>query len=85
MLHRWFVDLSMDERVWLRSTFSANRDRLLGEGITRLLFDKVLHRAKRKGLHSNELFTVNGTLIEACASMKSFVAKDGFSRNCCES
>lgn len=77
LLYRWFVGLGMDEKVWHHSTFSANRDRLLGEGIARRFFDKVLHLAEWKGLLSNEHFTVDGTLIEAWASMKSFVAKDG--------
>jgi transposase len=80
LLYRWFVGLGMDEKVWHHSTFSANRDRLLGEGIARLFFDKVLHLAEWKGLLSNEHFTVDGTLIEAWASMKSFVAKDGSSK-----
>lgn len=80
LLYRWFVGLGMDEKVWHHSTFSANRDRLLNEGIARLFFNKVLHPAQWQGLLSNEHFTVDGTLIEAWASMKSFVAKDGSSK-----
>lgn len=67
----------MDEPVWHHSTFSANRDRLLNEGIARLFFNKVLRLTEWQGLVSNEHFTVDGTLIEAWASTKSFVAKDG--------
>jgi len=77
LLYRWFVGLGIDEKVWHHSTFSANRDRLLNERIARLFFDKVLHLAEWQGLVSDEHFTVDGTLIEAWASMKSFVAKDG--------
>jgi transposase len=77
LLYRWFVGLGMDEKVWHHSTFSANRDRLLNERVARLFFNKVLRLAEWKGLVSNEHFTVDGTLIEAWASMKSFVAKDG--------
>lgn len=77
LLYRWFVGLGMDEPVWHHSTFSANRDRLLNEGIARLFFNKVLHLAEWQDLLSNEHFTVDGTLIEAWASMKSFVAKEG--------
>lgn len=77
LLYRWFVGLGMDEAVWHHSTFSANRDRLLNERVARLFFDKVLHLAEWQGLLSNEHFTVDGTLIEAWASMKSFVAKNG--------
>lgn len=80
LLYRWFVGLGMDEKVWHHSTFSANRDRLLNERIARLFFDKVLLLAEWQGLLSDEHFTVDGTLIEAWASMKSFKAKDGCSK-----
>jgi transposase len=80
LLYRWFVGLGMDEKVWHHSTFSANRDRLLNERVARLFFNKVLRLAEWKGLVSNEHFTVDGTLIEAWASMKSFKAKDGSSK-----
>ena len=77
LLYRWFVGLGMDEVVWNHSTFSANRDRLLNETIARSFFAKVLNLAEWKGLVSDEHFSVDGTLIEAWASMKSFVKKDG--------
>ncbi len=67
----------MDEAVWNHSTFSANWDRLLNETIARSFFAKVLGLAEWQGLMSDEHFSVDGTLIEACASMKSFVKKDG--------
>ena len=67
----------MDEAVWNHSTFSANRDRLLNETIARSFFAKVLGLAEWRGLVSDEHFSVDGTLIEAWASMKSFVKKDG--------
>ena len=77
LLYRWFVGLGMDEAVWNHSTFSANRDRLLNETIARSFFAKVLGLAEWRGLLSNEHFSVDGTLIEAWASMKSFAKKDG--------
>lgn len=77
LLYRWFVGLTMDDTVWDHSTFSANRDRLLNERITRLFFDRVLCFAEWQHLVSDDHFSVDGTLIEAWASMKSFVRKDG--------
>ena len=76
LLYRWFVGLGMDEAVWNHSTFSANRDRLLNEAIARSFFSRVLVLAEWQGLISDEHFSVDGTLIEAWASMKSFVKKD---------
>ncbi len=76
LLYRWFVGLGMDEAVWNHSTFSANRNRLLNEMIVRSFFAKVLGLAEWQGLVSDEHFSVDGTLIEACASMKSLVNKD---------
>ena len=77
LLYRWFVGLTLDETPWDHSTFSANRDRLLNERITRLFFDRVLALAEWKELVSDEHFSVDGTLIKAWASMKSFVNQDG--------
>jgi len=79
LLYRWFVGLGMDEAVWNHSTFSANRDRLLNETIARSFFAKVLALAEWQGLVSDEHFSVDGTMIEAWASIKSFVKKDGSS------
>jgi transposase len=77
LLYRWFVGLNMDDAVWDHSTFSANRDRLLNEKIARAFFAKILALAEWQDWVSDEHFSVDGTLIEAWASMKSFVKKDG--------
>jgi hypothetical protein len=70
--------LSMDmvEPVFDRSTFSKNRQRLLRHRVAQRFFDAVVRQADRRGLLSNEHFTVDGTLIEAAASLKSFRPKD---------
>jgi transposase len=80
LLYRWFVGLDMDDPVWDHSSFTKNRDRLLNETVARAFFGKVLGLAEWQGLVSLEHFTVDGTLIEAWASMKSFKAKDGSSK-----
>jgi transposase len=77
LLFRWFVGLSVDEPVWDASTFSKNRDRLASADVGRALFESVLKLARRKGLTSNEHFSVDGTLIAAWASQKSVRRKDG--------
>ena len=77
LLYRWFVGLTLDGKVWDNSTFTANRDRLLNERITRIFFGRVLGLAEWQELVSDDHFSVDGTLIEAWASMKSFQAKDG--------
>jgi len=76
LLFRWFVGLSMDDEVWVPTVFTKNRDRLLQAEIVHKLFAEVLGQARRKGLTSSEHFSVDGTLIEAWASMKSFRRKD---------
>ena len=75
LLFRWFVGLSMDDAIWDATTFTKNRDRLLNQEIARSFFRRVVERAA--GLMSDEHFTVDGTLIEAWASQKSFQRKDG--------
>jgi transposase len=75
ILFRWFVGLDMDEPVWTPTVFSKNRDRLLTHAIAKSFFGHVVDRAR--GLMSDEHFTVDGTLIEAWASQKSFKRKDG--------
>ena len=74
LLFRWFVGLPMDEPVWAPTVFTKNRDRLLNQQIARSFFRRVVERAQ--GLMSDEHFTVDGTLIEAWASLKSFKKKD---------
>ena len=81
LLYRWFVDMGMDEPVWHHSTFSQNRDRLFEQGLAREFFERVKGVAQWKNLVSNEHFSVDGTLIDAWASHKSFVRKDGTSPN----
>jgi len=76
LLFRWFVGLDMDGAVWDHSTFSQNRGRLLTESLTRDFFGRVVAAADGYGLLSDEHFSVDGTLIEAWASPKSFRRKD---------
>jgi transposase len=75
LLFRWFVGLNMDETVWVPSVFSKNRDRLLNGDIAEKFFAQVLKQARANDLLSDEHFSVDGTLIEAWASQKSFNAK----------
>jgi transposase len=75
LLFRWFVGMDMDEPIWAPTVFTKNRDRLLNQEIARSFFRRVVERAA--GLMSDEHFTVDGTLIEAWASQKSFQRKDG--------
>jgi transposase len=77
LLFRWFVGLSVDDPVWDPSTFSKNRDRVLNEDFAASFLDAVLNADEVKGLLSSEHFSVDGTLIQAWASMKSFRRKDG--------
>jgi transposase len=76
ILFRWFVGLGMDEEIWSPTTFSKNRDRLLEGDIAAAFFDGVIEQARTAGLLSDEHFTVDGTLLEAWASLKSFRPKD---------
>ena len=75
LLFRWFVGMEMDEPIWNATVFTKNRDRLLNQEIARSFFRRVVERAQ--DLMSDEHFTVDGTLIEAWASQKSFQRKDG--------
>jgi transposase len=76
LLFRWFVGLSMDAPVWNHSTFSKNRERLLEQDIAAAFFAAIVRRATAAGLLSDEHFTLDGTLLEAWASQKSFQRKD---------
>jgi transposase len=76
ILFRWFVGLGMDDAVWVPTTFTKNRDRLLDGDIAQAFFEAVLIHADTADLLSDEHFTVDGTLLEAWASHKSFRARD---------
>ena len=77
LLFRWFVGLGIDDAAWDHSTFSKNRDRLLEGDIAAKFLGAVLAQPRVKSLLSSEHFSVDGTLIEAWASMKSFKPRDG--------
>jgi transposase len=76
LLFRWFVGLGMDDTVWSPTTFSKNRDRLLAGDIAAAFFEAVVEQANLARLLSDEHFTVDGTLLEAWASHKSFRPRD---------
>ena len=76
MLFRWFVGLNMDDKIWDVTVFTKNRERFLDGDIARKFFTIVLEQARTEGFLSDEHFTVDGTLIEAWASHKSFRPKD---------
>jgi len=76
LLFRWFVGLGMDDTVWVPTTFTKNRDRLLDGDIASAFFEAVLIHADTARLLSDEHFTVDGTLLEAWASHKSFRPRD---------
>lgn len=76
LLFRWFVGLGMDDPVWNHSVFSKNRDRLMAYDVDEQLFEAIKNQGYAKKLLSRDHFTVDGTLIEACASLKSFKPKD---------
>ncbi len=75
LLFRWFIGLKMDDDLWDHSTFAKNRDRLLHGDISRKLLNHVLGLAREHHLLSDDHFTVDGTLVEAWASQKSFQQK----------
>jgi len=77
LLFRWFVGLAIDDAVWDHSVFSKNRDRLLEHAVVEAFFTQIMKQADAKGLLSKEHFSVDGTLIQAWASHKSFRPKDG--------
>jgi transposase len=76
MLFRWFVGLNLDEEVWDATSFTKNRDRLLEAEVAKEFLKRVVEQARNAGLTSDEHFTVDGTLLEAWASLKSFQPKD---------
>lgn len=81
LLFRWFVGLGMDDPVWDPTTFTKNRDRLLEGDIAQAFFAAVVEQIRHKKLLSDEHFTVDGTLLEAWASHKSFRPKDDPSKS----
>ncbi len=76
ILFRWFVGLNLDDAVWDATTFTKNRDRLLEAAVAKEFLAQVVERARGARLISDEHFTVDGTLLEAWASLKSFRPKD---------
>jgi len=76
ILFKWFVGLGIDEKVWDHSVFSQNQDRLISSDIAKAFLEKIQQQAGKAELLSNEHFTVDGTLIDAWASIKSFRRKD---------
>jgi transposase len=76
ILFRWFVGLNLDDSVWDATVFTKNRDRLLEAEVAKEFLARVVGQARAKGWTSDEHFTVDGTLLEAWASVKSFQPKD---------
>jgi transposase len=76
LLFRWFIGLSMDESIWDHSVYSKNRDRILHTDIAVMFLRAICKQAEDAGLLSDDHFTVDGTLIESWASLKSFRPKD---------
>jgi transposase len=79
LLFRWFVGLEMDDPVWNATVFTKNRERLLTGEIARGFFERAVVQARERDLLSDEHFTVDGTLVEAWASLKSFKRRDDVS------
>jgi IS5 family transposase len=77
LLFRWFLDMQLMEPNFDPTVFTKNRERLLRHRVGQQLFDEVVAEAHERGLLSDEHFTVDGTLIEAAASLKSFKPRDG--------
>ena len=77
LLYRWFIGLAMEDAVWVPTVFTKNRERLLAHDAVIELFNHVLQSADEHGWLSGEHFNVDGTLVQAWASHKSFVRKDG--------
>ena len=76
ILFRWFLDMNLEDPSFDPTTFTKNRDRLLEHRVAVKFFDRVVNIARKDGLLSDDHFTVDGTLIEACASLKSFRPMD---------
>jgi transposase len=76
LLFRWFLDMNMDEESFVPTVFTKNRKRLIEHDVASRFFGTIVEQARRAGLMSDDHFTVDGTLIEAWASLKSFKRKD---------
>lgn len=76
LMFRWFVGLGMDDKVWHPTEFTKNRDRIMEGHVDELFFDAIKKQAYARKLMSRDHFSVDGTLLDACASMKSFKPKD---------
>ena len=76
ILYRWFLDMNLEEASFDASSFTKNRERLLAHEVSLKFFDAVVHQARKQDLLSDDHFTVDGTLIDAWASMKSFQEKE---------
>src|SRR5439155_19439440 len=76
LLFRWFVGLAMDDPIWDATVFTKNRERLLRGDIARAFFERVRAQAEQRGLLSDEHFTGDGALIDACGRLKGFQRKD---------
>ena len=77
LLFRWFVGLTIDEPIWDHSSFTKNRDRLIEAKVARKLLRRTVRKARAAHLLSNEHFSVDGTLIESWAAVKSMRRRDG--------
>ena len=77
ILFRWFIGLNLDEEVWDATTFTKNRDRLLEADVAKQFLAEVVELARARSLVSDEHFSVDGTLLEAWASLKSYQRKEG--------
>lgn len=77
ILFRWFIGLNLDEEVWDATTFTKNRDRLLEADVAKRFLAEVVEMARARSLVSDEHFSVDGTLLEAWASLKSYQRKEG--------
>lgn len=80
LLFRWFLDLNLTDAIWDNSTFTVNQERLLEHEVAKIFFAQIVELAREKGWMSDAHFTVDGTLIQAWASLKSFAPKEGKSQ-----
>ena len=77
LLFRWFLDLNLTDAIWDNSSFTTNQERLLKHDVAKMFFAQIVELAREKGWMSDAHFTVDGTLIQAWASLKSFAPREG--------